>query len=82
MIRLCGGFADSPLPTKVRPLMVTAMQMCRPEGKADVPPPTPYLAALAKCTHTMPHVAAFVALIDIAVADLRLTGDKCELFRH
>jgi DNA polymerase-3 subunit epsilon len=52
------------------------MQVCRRDGKAHVQPPTPYLADLAQGIHTSPDVAPYVALLDVAVADLRLTGDE------
>lgn len=80
MLALCGAFTDSPLPATTRPLTVTAMQVCRREGKAHVQPPQTYLAALAKGIHTSPDVAPYVSLLDVAIADLRLTtSERAEL---
>ncbi|WP_319431850.1 exonuclease domain-containing protein [Mycobacterium sp. RTGN5] len=76
MLRLCGSFDESPLPASARPLMVTAMQVCRRDGKAHVQPPQTYLASLAKGIHTTPDVAPYVALLDVAIADLRLTANE------
>jgi DNA polymerase III subunit epsilon len=76
MLRLCSSFADSPLPARARPLIVTAMQVCRREGKAHVQPPQTYLAALAKGIHTSIEVAPYVSLLDVAIADLRLTANE------
>ncbi|WP_319452491.1 exonuclease domain-containing protein [Mycobacterium sp. RTGN6] len=76
MLKLCASFADSPLPARARPLMVTAMQVCRRDGKAHVQPPQTYLAALAKGIHTTPDVAPYVSLLDVAIVDLRLTANE------
>lgn len=76
MLRLCGSFDERPMPASARPLTVTAMQVCRRDGKAHVEPPQTYLAALAQGIHASADVAPYVALLDVAIADLRLTADE------
>jgi len=46
------------------------------DGFADVVPDVPYLADLARGVHADTDVAAYVTLLDRAVADLRLTAEE------
>jgi DNA polymerase-3 subunit epsilon len=64
------------IPAIARPLHVTPLRVCLREGHIDVQPPAPYLAALARGVHTSADVAPYVQLLDVAMADLRLTSDE------
>ncbi|MGB3484163.1 MAG: exonuclease domain-containing protein [Mycobacterium sp.] len=63
-------------PASARPLHVTPLRVWAREGHVEVLPPAPYLAALARGMHTSVDTAPYVQLLDIAMADLKLTSDE------
>ncbi len=59
-----------------RPLEVRPMRVHTRVGLTQVEAPAPYLAALAQGVHATPDTAPYVALLDQAIADLKLTADE------
>jgi DNA polymerase-3 subunit epsilon len=76
MLTLANSLPDCRLPAVARPLSVTPMRVCRRDGYVHVDSPAPYLAALAQGIHTSVDVAPYVGLLDVAVADLRMTATE------
>jgi DNA polymerase-3 subunit epsilon len=76
MLTLVNSLPDCRLPAVARPLSVTPMRVSRRDGHVHADPPAPYLAALAQGIHTSVDVAPYVALLDVAIADLRLTATE------
>ncbi|WP_081809253.1 exonuclease domain-containing protein [Mycobacterium sp. URHB0044] len=74
MLTLANSLPADRLPVVARPLSVTSMRVCRRDGYVHADPPTPYLTALARGIHSSIDVAPYVGLLDLAVADLRLTA--------
>jgi DNA polymerase III subunit epsilon len=73
-------YSDPCTPVVARPLQVTPLRVRAREGHIDVLPPAPYLAALARGMHTSIEVAPYVQLLDVAMADLKLTPhERAEL---
>ncbi|AQA04640.1 hypothetical protein BVC93_21935 [Mycobacterium sp. MS1601] len=69
-------YRDPCVPAAARPLQVTPLRVRAREGHVDVLPPAPYLAQLARGMHTSVDVAPYVQLLDVAMADLKLTPDE------
>ncbi len=76
MLAVSASLPASCMPAMARPLVVTTTRICRREGLAEAEAPAPYVAALARGIHTSVDVAPYVGLLDVAIADLRLTGDE------
>lgn len=69
-------YPDPCAPARAHPLQVTPLRVRAREGHIEVLPPAPYLAALARGMHTSVDVAPYVQLLDVAMADLKLTPDE------
>lgn len=73
-------YDDRYTPAIARPLHVTPLRVCPREGRREVLPPAPYLAALARGVHSSVDVAPYVQLLGVAMADLRITrAEQSEL---
>lgn len=72
----CDRYVDACTPAIARPLHCTPLRVRAREGHIEVLPPAPYLAALARGIHTNTDVAPYVQLLDVAIADLRLSPDE------
>lgn len=69
-------YPEACAPAVARPLQVTPLRVYAREGHVEVLPPAPYLAALARGVRTSIDIAPYVQLLDIAMADLKLTPDE------
>jgi DNA polymerase-3 subunit epsilon len=80
MLAVADSFTQACRPAAAWPLVVTPMRVCRREGYVEVKPPAPYIASLSKGVRTSVDVAPYAHLLDVAIADLRLTGEeRCQL---
>jgi len=76
LVTYARAFALEPHPARVRPFTVRPV-LCRTRvGHPVVIEPPPFVAALAANTHAEPDVAPYEQLLDLAIADLRLTPDE------
>jgi DNA polymerase-3 subunit epsilon len=71
-----GHYSETYTAAIARPLNVTPLRVRAREGDIEVLPPAPYLAALARGVHTSVDVAPYAQLLDVAMADLRLSADE------
>lgn len=76
LLATANGFPGAGMSATARPLEVRQMRVHTRRGSADALVPPPYLAALARGLHTAPDVAPYVALLDHAIADLKLTAEE------
>ncbi|WP_421119839.1 exonuclease domain-containing protein [Aquihabitans daechungensis] len=76
LLAVASGFPSSGRSASARPIEVRPMRVHTRAGSAEVVAPAPYLVALARGLHSAPDVAPYVALLDQAIADLRLTADE------
>ncbi|WP_244975626.1 3'-5' exonuclease [Mycobacterium kubicae] len=75
LFAICEAFNHTCFPVAVRPLHRTpARRVLTRDGFVSVPVDVPYLVSLSRGVHADPDVAAYVTLLDRAVADLRLTA--------
>ena len=74
-------YSDPCAPARAQPLRVTPLRVLARDGHLQVLPPAPYLAALARGVHTSVDVAPYVQLLDVAMADLKLTQDERQALR-
>lgn len=77
LLAVAGAFTSSCSPVVAHPLLHTPPQhLSTREGRCAVAVDVPYLADLARGVHADADVAAYVNLLDRAVADLKLTSDE------
>lgn len=76
LLSVAQAFAQPGTPASARPIEVRPMRIHTRSGAGQVNEPAPYLAALAEGLHVSPEVAPYVALLDQALADLKLTDDE------
>lgn len=73
---VAGAFPHPGAPAMARPLEVRPMRIRTRVGANHAEVPAPYLAALAQGLHSAPDVAPYAALLDQAIADLKLTDEE------
>jgi ATP-dependent Lhr-like helicase len=76
LLSVAQAFSRPGTPASARPIEVRPMRVHTRSGAGQVNEPVPYLTALAEGLHVAPEVAPYVALLDQAVADLKLTDDE------
>ncbi|HWJ64595.1 MAG TPA: exonuclease domain-containing protein [Acidimicrobiales bacterium] len=76
LLTVANAFTQPGTPASARPIEVRPMRVHTRTGTSRADEPTPYLAALAEGLHVAPDVAPYVALLDRALADLKLTSDE------
>lgn len=77
LLAVADAYSGTCLPVSAAPLHHTApRRVLTRNGFADVVLDVPYLADLARGVHADADVAAYVTLLDRAVADLRLSTDE------
>lgn len=75
LLAVCEAFTRTCFPVVVRPLhQAPARRVLTRDGFAHVSVEVPYVAGLARGVHADPDMAAYVTLLDRAVADLQLTA--------
>lgn len=76
LIAYADAFDGATVPARVGPAAVRPIKVVTRDGHAEVPVDTPFLATLGANVHAAPDVAPYVDLLDVALADLRLTGNE------
>lgn len=75
LFAVCEAFTHACFPVAVSPVHnAPARRVLTRDGFASIPVDVPYLAGLARGVHADHDVAAYVTLLDRAVADLQLSG--------
>ncbi|MFJ1461694.1 exonuclease domain-containing protein [Nocardia sp. N2S4-5] len=82
LVAVADRFGHVSSPARAYPLDVTPVRVRSRDGHPAVHAPTPYLAQLARGFHVQPDIAPYVGLLDVAMADLKLTlEERGELHR-
>ena len=76
LVRVAGHFGRSGAAARAHPIEACPVRVCTRDGRANAEVPAPYLAQLAAGLHVAPDIAPYVALLDSALADLRLTAEE------
>ena len=76
LLAVANGFPQAGQTATARPLEVRPMRVHTRAGSTHAEVPAPYLVALAQGFHATPDVAPYVALLDRAIADLKLTVEE------
>ena len=76
LVAVANGFPGPGRFATARPLEVRPMRLHTRVGASHAVVPLPYLAALAQGLHVAPDTASYVALLDQAIADLKLTAEE------
>jgi inhibitor of KinA sporulation pathway (predicted exonuclease)/ribosomal protein S27E len=80
LARLAHQFPTSGRIAAAYPLEVTPIRVHTRAGTAQADVPAPYLAALARGVHAAPDVASYLDLLDVVIADLKVTaGERAQL---
>lgn len=76
MVAVAEQFERCGQAAQANPIQVNAMRIHTRDGRANADVPQPYLARLAAGLHVEADVAPYVALLDAAIADLKLTPEE------
>lgn len=76
LIAVAGQFMRAGAAAHAHPIEASPLRVCTRDGHANADAPAPYLAQLAAGLHVAPDVAPYIALLDTALADLRVTTDE------
>jgi DNA polymerase III epsilon subunit-like protein len=69
-------FSETGGAARAHPIELSPIRVCTRDGHANADAPAPYLAQLAAGLHMPPDIAPYTALLDTAIADLKLTPDE------
>ncbi|MDV3125937.1 exonuclease domain-containing protein [Mycobacterium sp. 21AC1] len=76
LIAVAGQFRSAGAAARAHPIEANPVRVCTRDGHANANAPAPYLAQLAAGLHIAPDIAPYIALLDTAIADLRITTDE------
>ena len=76
LVKVAGHFDQPGAAARAHPIEASPLRVCTRDGHANADVPAPYLAQLAAGLHTAPDIAPYIALLDTALADLRLTANE------
>ncbi|CAN5363713.1 hypothetical protein BH09ACT8_BH09ACT8_04540 [soil metagenome] len=76
LIAVAAQFDQSGAAARAHPIELNAFRVCTRDGHTNAVAPAPYLAHLAAGLHVAPDIAPYIALLDTALADLKLTADE------
>lgn len=76
LTRVASQFGRSGAAARAQPIDASPVRVCTRDGHDNADAPAPYLAQLAAGLHVAPAIAPYIALLDTALADLRLTTEE------
>lgn len=76
LIAVASQFRRAGSAARAHPIEASPVRVCTRDGQPNADAPAPYLAELAAGLHIAPDIAPYIALLDTALADLRLTTDE------
>ena len=76
LVAVADHFGRSGAAARAHPIEAGPIRVCTRDGHSNADSPAPYLAQLAAGLHVAPDFAPYIAILDTALADLKLTADE------
>ncbi|MBN3511475.1 DUF2510 domain-containing protein [Mycolicibacterium septicum] len=76
LIAVARQFRRAGAAAHAHPIEANPVRVCTRDGHTNADAPGPYLAQLAAGLHVASDIAPYIALLDTALADLRVTADE------
>ncbi|WP_260508861.1 exonuclease domain-containing protein [Mycolicibacterium farcinogenes] len=76
LVAVACQFKRSGAAARAHPIEASPVRVCTRDGHTNADAPAPYLAQLAAGLHATSDIAPYIALLDTALADLRITTDE------
>lgn len=76
LVAVADHFGRSGAPARAHPIEAGPIRVCTRDGRSKADASAPYLPQLAAGLHVAADIAPYIALLDTALADLKLTADE------